>query len=123
MALSFLFWLDPDGKMKIFHVRFNSVIPLEREEVEKKAEEITKLINLDNDSSDDESPAKITVEIKTEPEAPKVPFWVRQLTKFRFISQHMDSDINSSLDEDDCLVIDSISQLHVTSHARFSVFA
>jgi len=52
----------------------------EREEVEKKAEEITKLINPDNDSSDDEHVTghvtEVPAESQAEPEAPKVPFWV-----------------------------------------------
>ena len=51
--------------------------------MEKKAEEITKLINPDNDSSDDEdvTVTKATINIKTEPQdldpSPKIPFWVR----------------------------------------------
>ena len=52
----------------------------ERDEVEKKAEEITKLINPDNDSSDDDHVTghvtEVPAESQAEPEAPKVPFWV-----------------------------------------------
>ena len=58
----------------------NSTLPivlLEREDVQKKAEEISKLINPDGESSDEETEKNTPVkQSKPDSDAPKVPFWV-----------------------------------------------
>lgn len=54
-------------------------LPVEQEDVQKKAEVISKMISPDEESSDEEpaiaNDASVQP-IKTDPDAPKVPFWV-----------------------------------------------